>query len=82
MTGVLTLESNLNYEILTTFEFEVTVTDGGNPSLSDTSIVNVTVVDVNDNNPVFQRPPSPYTVNINLNESNYTYPLNMLLYTV
>ncbi len=79
---MLTLVSSLNYEIENYFEFEVTITDGGNPIRTDTAIVNVTIIDVNDNSPIFQAPSSPYIVTINLNESNYTSPSNMTLYTV
>ncbi len=81
-TGILTLESSLNYETMSYFEFEVTVTNTGSSSMKDTSTVNVTVVDTNDNSPIFQTPPFPYSVGINLSERNYTTPFSKMLYTV
>ena len=81
MTGVLTLVSGVDYETEDYFEFKVTVTDSGNPPLSDTATVNVTIIDNNDNSPIFQMPSSPFIVNIDLNESDYTHSVNVL-YTV
>ena len=81
-TGILTLESSLNYEETSYFEFTVIIKDGGSPTLNDSAQVNITVTDVNDNSPQFIDPPAPYDFDISLYEDNYTTPWNMLLYTV
>ena len=81
-TGILTLESSLNYETMDYFEFEVTVTNTGSSSMKDTSTVNVTVVDANDNSPIFQTPSLAEPADITIREMNYTAPFSELIYTV
>lgn len=52
-SGELFLHRQLDYEELTTYSLNVTVTDGGTTSLSSTITFLVDVLDANDNAPVF-----------------------------
>ncbi|CAL4149728.1 unnamed protein product [Meganyctiphanes norvegica] len=54
-TGVIRIGSSLDYEKVQQVITTVIATDGGDPPLSSTAIVNVTVTDVNDNTPVFSQ---------------------------
>ncbi|KAK6194475.1 hypothetical protein SNE40_000103 [Patella caerulea] len=47
-TGVVTLQASLDYETQTSHEVKIIAYDGGSPSLSFTSTIQVTVMDVND----------------------------------
>ena len=53
ITGELRLASSLDRETVASYSLEFVVSDGGTPSLRDTVLVAVTVIDVNDNPPVF-----------------------------
>nr|XP_027212848.1 protocadherin Fat 3-like [Penaeus vannamei] len=55
-TGVISVGSLLDYEEVRQVVATVVATDGGTPPLSATSLVNVTITDVNDNTPVFSMP--------------------------
>ncbi|XP_071191359.1 protocadherin gamma-C5-like isoform X2 [Salvelinus alpinus] len=50
-TGEITLSQSLDYEISPSFKFDVCAADKGTPSMESHSSVQVTVVDVNDNQP-------------------------------
>ena len=52
-TGAVAVADSLNYETTASYSLEVTVTDGGSPSLSSTAMLTITVTDVDDNVPVF-----------------------------
>ncbi|KAI6648491.1 protocadherin Fat 4-like [Oopsacas minuta] len=52
-SGVLTLTDPLDFEITQSYLFIAIATDAGTPVLSSTVSVNITVVDENDNTPVF-----------------------------
>ncbi|NWY56657.1 CELR2 protein, partial [Chionis minor] len=54
-TGHLSLSQQLDYESIKQFEIEVEASDGGEPSLSTTTLVVVHVLDVNDNPPEFNQ---------------------------
>lgn len=54
-TGLVTTAAPLDRELLAQLWFLVVATDGGEPSLSSTATVTVLVLDVNDNEPVFQQ---------------------------
>lgn len=54
-TGQLTLNQQLDYETLNEFEVKVKALDGGQPSLSNETVVVVHVEDVNDNPPEFSQ---------------------------
>ena len=53
----------LDRETSDSYQLVVTATDGGSPARSGRLLVNVTVLDVNDNSPVFV--PSSYNVSVN-----------------
>lgn len=53
LTGTLYLHKPLDYEELTSYTLNITVSDGGNPRLSSTLLFQVTVEDANDNAPIF-----------------------------
>ena len=57
-SGIVRLIKNLDYEKRKFYEIEVTATDRGEPPKSATSILHVSVTDVNDNAPVFQPLPA------------------------
>ena len=54
-TGAITLSSSLDYEETERYAFDVTATDGGQPTLSGTARVQISVLDVNDNFPIFEQ---------------------------
>lgn len=53
LSGTLLLHKPLDYEETTSYNLNITATDGGNPSLSTTIVFNVMVKDENDNRPNF-----------------------------
>lgn len=55
-TGAVTTTKSLNREAQGGYLLTVTARDNGTPALSDTTDVEITVVDVNDNAPVFSEP--------------------------
>ena len=54
-TGLLMLVGDLDYEKTHNYSFDVTVTDHGNPPLSSTANILITVLDLNDNSPYFEQ---------------------------
>ena len=54
-TGAVTTSSTLDREEIDNYEFNITASDNGSPVRSNTSMVTVTVLDVNDNAPIFQQ---------------------------
>ncbi|XP_067261327.1 protocadherin-23 isoform X2 [Chanodichthys erythropterus] len=54
-SGLITTSAGLDHERETELRFLVVASDGGSPSLSSTATVTIHVVDVNDNNPIFQQ---------------------------
>uniref|UniRef100_A0A8C3ER91 Uncharacterized protein n=1 Tax=Corvus moneduloides TaxID=1196302 RepID=A0A8C3ER91_CORMO len=54
-TGQLSLNQQLDYETINKFEVKVEASDGGQPSLSNETLVVVHVEDVNDNPPEFSQ---------------------------
>ncbi|KAL7022348.1 hypothetical protein ACKWTF_012208 [Chironomus riparius] len=55
-TGAITTKTPLDRETTSGYSLTVTAKDGGNPSHSETTIVEISVVDVNDNKPEFNAP--------------------------
>lgn len=55
-TGAITTTASLDRETTSAYLLTVTAKDGGNPSLSDTTDVEISVTDCNDNAPVFKVP--------------------------
>ncbi|XP_053677097.1 protocadherin-like wing polarity protein stan [Anopheles nili] len=55
-TGAIITNAKLDRESTSGYLLTVTAKDGGNPSLSDTTDVEISVTDVNDNAPVFKVP--------------------------
>ncbi|XP_055704133.1 protocadherin-like wing polarity protein stan [Phlebotomus papatasi] len=55
-TGAIVTNAPLDRETISGYLLTVTAKDGGNPSHSDTTDVEITVTDVNDNPPVFKVP--------------------------
>ena len=53
-TGAVITSSTLDREEIDYYTFIITASDNGSPMRSNTSMVNVTVLDVNDNAPIFQ----------------------------
>ncbi|CAO2612757.1 DCHS2, partial [Lemmus lemmus] len=53
LSGVITADSILDYESTHSYSLIVQATDRGVPRLSDTTLVEIQVIDVNDNAPVF-----------------------------
>ena len=54
-TGAISVRSKLDREITNSYDFIVQVKDKGQPSLSATARVDITVRDINDNNPIFSQ---------------------------
>lgn len=55
-TGAITTIRQLDRELVPAYLLTVTARDGGVPPLSDTTDVEISVTDVNDNSPVFEAP--------------------------
>ena len=53
-SGVITVNSNIDREMINEYTLTVRAQDNGMPRRSDMSIVQITVTDINDNAPVFQ----------------------------
>ena len=51
--GIIRVAGNLDYELIRDYVVTVEASDGGSPSLSGTAVVKVTVIDANDNRPIF-----------------------------
>ncbi len=56
LLGVLSLRQSLDYEQQRVHFLIIEAVDGGDPPLSSTTTVNITVLDANDNAPVFSQP--------------------------
>ncbi|UYV60172.1 FAT1, partial [Cordylochernes scorpioides] len=54
-TGAITVSKALDYEKIPEYELTVRATDGGVPPLSSECTVNISLLDTNDNPPVFQQ---------------------------
>ena len=54
-SGALTIKKSLDREEFTNIQIEVLALDGGTPSLSQSVIVNITLLDADDNPPVFSK---------------------------
>lgn len=61
-TGALSTSRTLDRETRAEYTLEVVATDRGSPALSTTVTVQVKVLDVNDNSPIFSR--SSYSVEV------------------
>ncbi|KAL3853664.1 hypothetical protein ACJMK2_017188 [Sinanodonta woodiana] len=61
-SGVISVQKSLDYETTDKYLLTVTVLDNGVPQRSDTVTVNITVLDSNDNSPVFS--PASYCINL------------------
>ena len=55
LTGVLSLDSPLDYEMVRNFTVTITASDPNNMALSDIATVEIQVQDINDNAPMFSR---------------------------
>lgn len=55
-TGAIVTTKPLDRETVNGYLLTVTARDGGNPPLSDTTDVEISVTDVNDNFPIFKQP--------------------------
>uniref|UniRef100_A0A8D2PVR6 FAT atypical cadherin 4 n=1 Tax=Zosterops lateralis melanops TaxID=1220523 RepID=A0A8D2PVR6_ZOSLA len=71
VSGKLSTISQLDREEQSHFSLQVLATDLGSPPLSSMALVNVTILDVNDNSPVFY--PVQYFAHIQENEPAGTY---------
>ena len=54
-SGMITVNTNIDREVISEYTLTVRAQDQGLPRRLDTSIVRITVIDINDNAPVFQR---------------------------
>lgn len=61
-SGEVSVEGTLHKATRDQYELEVFVRDGGDPSLNDTTTLNVTVDEVNDNSPYFVNPSEATTL--------------------
>lgn len=64
-TGVLFTNSLLDYELYTSYQINVTATDGGSPPRSGSTSIAINVADENDNNPVFSMSTYEWTITEN-----------------
>ena len=67
-SGTIQVHSALDRETCDFYHFLVKVQDNSDPTLFSTATVEVTILDINDNQPVFY--PRDYYVNIPINQSN------------
>ncbi|XP_065883105.1 protocadherin Fat 4-like [Dysidea avara] len=75
-SGMITVSGDIDREVVGEYRLTVRAQDGGNPARSDTSTVTITVLDVNDNSPVFQR--SSYSISVR-EDANFPLELQTLL---
>lgn len=61
-TGLLSLSGQLDFETNRSHSFVVVATDLGSPSLSSQATVTITVLNVNDNRPLFSQPSYTFTL--------------------
>jgi len=54
-TGTIITATSLDYDLQTFYLFSITATDAGSPPMSSTVIGNLTLIDENDNSPVFSQ---------------------------
>ena len=73
LTGLLQLASSLDYETTTSYQIRVQAHDEGLPTLSSTVLVFVSVIDVNDNSPVFAPASNKVTVAENVPVGSIVY---------
>lgn len=55
-TGVLRLIQSFDYEKIQSLSLEVFAQDNGDPPLESKAVVNLHILDLNDNSPVFDQP--------------------------
>ena len=72
-SGMITVSGDIDREVVGEYRLTVRAQDGGNPARSDVSTVIITVLDVNDNSPVFQR--SSYSISV---REDASVPLELL----
>lgn len=65
VSGIITTDSQLDYEKNPNPSITVVATDGGKPPLSSTAVVNIVLQDINDNEPVFEK----HFYNVSINEN-------------
>ena len=61
-SGEITVNGDIDREVISEYTLTIRAQDGGSPARSDRSIVVITINDVNDNSPIFQR--SSYTITV------------------
>ena len=61
-SGIITVNGDIDREVIGEYTLTIRAQDGGSPARSDRSIVVITVNDINDNSPIFQR--SSYTITV------------------
>ena len=61
-SGEITVNGDIDREVISEYTLTIRAQDGGSPARSDISIVVITVDDINDNSPIFQR--SSYTITV------------------
>eukprot|EP00795_Rhopilema_esculentum_P002535 gene2535-730_t len=70
-SGAVLTAASFDYELMSRYTFIVWATDNGNPSLNSTKVsINFTIVDSNDNNPVFN--PAVYFASVKENSVSGT----------
>ena len=67
ISGEITVNGDIDREVIGEYTLTIRAQDGGSPARSDRSIVVVTVGDVNDNSPIFQRSSYAITVREDIN---------------
>ena len=72
-SGAITVNGEIDREAIGEYTLTIRAQDGGNPARSDVSTVVITVNDINDNNPVFQR--STYAITV---REDVSVPSNVL----
>ncbi|XP_033746006.1 LOW QUALITY PROTEIN: cadherin EGF LAG seven-pass G-type receptor 2-like [Pecten maximus] len=65
-TGELSIQSALDRERVEAYSLLIRAQDGGSPMRSNTTVVDVNVLDVNDNDPYFYAPPYQHSVKENV----------------
>ena len=76
-SGNVSVEGTLLRATRDSYLLEVVVTDGGDPALNDTTTINVTIDEVNDNVPYFVEPTSATTVTLDEDTSTGYVVLNV-----
>ncbi|KAB0801704.1 hypothetical protein PPYR_03890 [Photinus pyralis] len=70
-TGIVQLQKMIDYEMITKLNFTIYAYDSGIPQLNTSAFIDITVLNINDNSPIFSE--TSYNATVDENSPNGTY---------